>query len=187
MDRTRRGLVWSRGPGEGPTACPGVVEVVGCGGLGGGCFGDLDRRRVDVEIGAVGGARDGRGNAGGDGLVSGGLKLSYEGRDSHRGLKVREARGRRRGRRLGGSGCYGRRTGRWHEGLNGWGWKDGEGGSRSRWGAGWGGRGDCMRSSGWGTRVRGRGLDRMIGRGRLDVLKVWILSGMDVGWDWGTL
>ena len=71
---------------------------------------------------------------------------------------------------------------------------------------------DGIGGSGWGTRVRGRGLDRLIvwSWGRIDVglvvwswsrinvglivwswigvgLIIWSLSRIDVGWDWGTL
>ena len=122
VDRAGCGLVWSRGPGGGPTTCPGVVEVVRCRSLGGGRVGDLDGgccvnvklARIGDRRGDAGGNRrvgdglehlcfsvklvrtgDGKGNAGGNRLVGDGLKRLYEGRDSHRGLEVCEAGGRR--------------------------------------------------------------------------------------------
>ena len=66
---------------------------------------------LNVERGAMGGTKDRSGDVGGNGLVGDGLELLYEGRDSHRGSKVRGARGRKRWRGLGGGGC--------HRGLNG--------------------------------------------------------------------
>ena len=212
---TEPGAGWCGGAGQGggqPHA-QGWWKSSVVGGLQGGRGGDLDGGRCcNVKCVERVGTEGGSSDAGGNRLVSDGLECLYEGRDSHRGLVVHEARGRRQRRWLGGGGCHGGGVGGWHEGLNGRGREGGEDGSRSRWGAGWGGCVYGIGGSGWGTRCRGRGSDRSIvwSWGRIDGglvvwcwrrinvglaarswigvgLIVWSLGRIDGGWDLGTL